>query len=186
MTTSMSFGSRLDRTANLRHALGQRRKAGGESGGNRGHAHAAAFERAHRRFHKRVIDANRGNLDIQFFDSQPLDQVILNRMPRFGAQAAHPLLGVIARQSGQVHAGDGAQQPCRLPVFLYGAAGNVTLRPAFDRAGVDANLLHPVEIERNAAIRDQRTAGKRGDGRVCRHDRSAYPQRRDGFCFRLP
>ena len=92
----MSLRSRLDGTANLRHAFGQRRQSCGKAGGNRGHAHAAAFKRAHCGFDKGVIHANRGNLNFQLFNPQPLDQVILNGMPGFGAEAAHPLLGVIA------------------------------------------------------------------------------------------
>ena len=119
------IGSRFDRTANFRNAFSQRRESCGKSGGDRGHAHAAAFERPHRRLHKGVIHADRGNFNVQFFNPQALDQIILNRMPGFGAQAAHALFSVIAGESGEVHAGDGAQQPCRLPIFLYGAARKV-------------------------------------------------------------
>ena len=92
---------------------------------------------------KRVIHADRGNFNIQFFDAESLDQVMLNRLPRFGAQASNALLGVIAGERCEVHAGDGAQQPRRLPFLLYRPARGVTLRSAFDRAGVDANLLAP-------------------------------------------
>ena len=112
-----------------------------------------------------MINADRGDLDVQFFDSQLLDQFMLNRLPCFGTEPAHALLGVIAGQRGKVHAGDRAQQPCRLPFLLHRAAGNVTLRPALDRTGVDANLLHPVEIKRNATVGQKGTAGQGGDGR---------------------
>src|SRR5882724_6708389 len=157
-------GSRLDRTANLRYALNQWREPSRKSSGDSGHAYAAALKRSHRRFHKRVIHANRGDLDVQLFNSQALDQIVLDGMPGLGTQAAHALLGVIAREGGQVHTGNGAEQPCRLPVFFYRAAGDVALRPAFDRTSVDANLLQPIKIQRDAAVRDQRPAGKRGDG----------------------
>ena len=40
-------------------------------------------------------------------------------MPPLGAQAPHALVGVIAGKSRQIHAGDRAQQPCRLPFFFY-------------------------------------------------------------------
>ena len=158
--------SGLDRAANFGDALGHRRKASGKSRGNGRHSNAAAFERPRRRFDKAVIDANRRDLDFEFFDLQLLYQVVLDGLPGLGAQAAHALVGVVAGKSGQIHAGDGAQQPGGLPFFFHRAARNVSLRPALHRAGVDANLLHPVEIQRDAAIREQRTPGKRGDGRV--------------------
>ncbi len=40
----------------------------------------------------------------------------------------------------------------------------MTLGSAFDGAGVYPHLLHPVEVERYAAIRDQRPSDKRGNG----------------------
>ena len=95
---------------------------------------------------------------------ETLDQIALDGMPGLGTQTAHTLFGVIAREGSQVHTRNGAEQPCRLPVFLYRAAGNVALGPAFDRTRVDTNLLQPIEIQRDAAVRDQRPSGKRGDG----------------------
>src|SRR5436309_3183147 len=46
----------------------------------------------------------------------------------------------------------GPQQPCRLPILLHCPASNMSWRPAFDGAGINANLFDPVEIERNAPI----------------------------------
>ena len=37
-------------------------------------------------------------------------------------------------------------------IFFYGAAGDEALSAAFDGAGVDANVLDPIEIKRDAAI----------------------------------
>src|SRR5437879_7183685 len=85
-------------------------------------------------------------------------------MSGLGAQAAHALFGVISRKCCEIHAGNGTQQPCRLPVFFYRTASCMTLRPTFDGAGVHSNLLHPVEVEGDAAIRNQRTPGKSSDG----------------------
>ena len=107
-----------------------------------------------------------GNLNIQFFDAEPFDQVVLNRLAGLGTQAANALVSVVARQGGEVHAGDGTQQPRRLPVFFYGAARDVALRPTFDRAGVDPNLLHPIEIQRNAVVRYQGTSRESSDRSV--------------------
>ncbi len=90
---------------------------------------------------------------------------MLNRLPSLGTQSAHALIGVVARKSSQVHAGNRAQQPCRLPFFLHGAPGNVCLRPPLDGAGVHANLFHPIDIQRNAAVREKGTTRQGGDGR---------------------
>src|SRR6266566_3338219 len=137
----------------LCHALGEWRKSGGKSCRNRRNPHPAALECPQRCFHKRVINADGGNLDIQLFDSQPLYQVMLNWLPRFCAKPAYTFLGVIARERCEIHARDGPQQPCRLPILLHCPASNMSLRPAFDGTGVNSNLLQPIEAQRNATIR---------------------------------
>ena len=145
--------SGFDGTVDLCHALGEWRKSGGKSCRNRRNPHPAALECPQRCFHKRVINADGGNLDIQLFDSQPLYQVMLNWLPRFCAKPAYTFLGVIARQGCEIHARDGAQQPCSLPILLHCPASNMSLRPAFDGTGVNSNLLQPIEAQRNATIR---------------------------------
>ncbi len=89
-------GSRFYRAANFGHAFGQRRKAGGESGGNRGNPHAATLEGPHRRLHKSVVHTDGGHLEVQFFDSQALYQVVLKRVTGFSTQAAYAFFGVVA------------------------------------------------------------------------------------------
>src|SRR5579871_5490061 len=112
---------------------------------------------------KAVVHADGRHSDVEVFDAQPPYQVLLDRMNALGAQAAHALLGVVAREGRQVHAGDCAQQPRDLPVFLHRAAQDVALRAPFHGAGVDPHLPHPVEIQRNAAIREQRPPAQCGD-----------------------
>ena len=152
------------RAPNLSDALSQRRQAGGESGGNRGYTNTAALKRPPRGLDKRVIHTDGRDLDLKTLNSQPLFQIGLNRMPALGTQAAHALVGVIPGERGQVHATDGAEQPRGLPFFFHRATGNLALRPALNRAAIDPDLLHPVEVERNSAVGKKRMSGKRGDG----------------------
>ena len=100
-----------------------------------------------------MIHANRRNLDVEIFDSQAFYEFVLNRLPGLRAQAADALVGVVSRKGREVHAGDGPQQPCRLPVFFHGATRHMTLRPAFHGAGIHSNLLHPIQIEWYALVR---------------------------------
>jgi len=55
-------------------------------------------------------------------------------------------VSVVSGERGQVHAGDGAQEPGGLEIFLYAAAGSVRLGAALDGAGVDSDLLDAVEV----------------------------------------
>ena len=82
---------------------------------------------------------------------------MLNWLSRFGAKPADAFVGIISRESRQIHARDGAQQPCGLPFFFYGPARDMGLRATLDCAGVDANLLYPIQIKRNAPVRKKRT-----------------------------
>jgi len=61
-----------------------------------------------RRFDKSVIHANRSNLNLQVFDSKLLNQIMLDGLSGFGAQAAHTLVGVVSRKSCEIHARDGS------------------------------------------------------------------------------
>ena len=58
---------------------------------------------------------------------------------------------VVARERGQIHAGDGAQQPGQLPIFLYGSPGDQSGGAAFGGTGVYAHGFNPFEVERSAA-----------------------------------
>jgi hypothetical protein len=73
-------------------------------------------------------------------------------MASLGTQAADTLVGVIAGESCQVHASNRSQKPRCLPFLLYGASRDLGLSAAFDGAGVNAHLAHPIEVERSAAV----------------------------------
>ena len=143
---------RFDRAADFRYALGQGRKSCGESGGDSGNSHTAAFKRPSGCFHEPVIDANRCNLEVEIFDTQAFHEFVQNRSPGLRAQASDALVCVVSRKGGKVHARDGPQQPCCLPIFFHRATRHMTLLPAFHGAGIHSNLLHPVQIEWYALI----------------------------------
>ena len=61
-------------------------------------------------------------------------------------------MGVVAGKRRKIHAGNGAQQPCHLPLLLHRAPRNQALRPALHRAGIHANVFYPVQIEWHTAV----------------------------------
>src|SRR5271163_970251 len=142
----------LHRAANFINPLLQRRQTGRETSGDSGNVYSAAFERAQCCLYKWVVDADGGDFNLQFFDPEFLFQLRLDGMAAFGAQAAHALISVVAGEGGQIHAGDGAQKPRRLPFFFYSPARDLGLRPALNGAGVDTDLTDPIEIKRNADV----------------------------------
>ena len=88
------------------------------------------------------------------------------RAAGLGAEALDALGGVVAGERGEVHAGDGAEQPGGLPVLLDAAAGADGGGAALDGGGVDADLFDPADVERDAAVRDE-LAAVQGDGNFC-------------------
>jgi hypothetical protein len=146
------IGACFDGAADFVDALVEGREACGEAGGNGGYADAAAFERAARGFHEDVVDADSGDFDVERFDAELCDELVLERLAGFGAEAADALVSVISGERREVHARDGAEEPGGLEIFFYGAAGGERLGAALDGAGVDANVFDPIEIERDAAI----------------------------------
>jgi|ERR1700691_263766 len=157
--------SSFHRAPNFGDAFLHRRQAGGKSRGNGGYSNSAACERPHCGPDKPVINANRCHFDIEFFDLQLFQKLLLNRSSRLGAKAAYAVFRVVARECGEVHAGDCAQMPGGLPLLLHRFSRHMRLRPTFHGAGVDANLFHPIKIQWNTAIGKQRPASKGGDGR---------------------
>jgi len=111
-----------------------------------------------------VIDADRTDFDVKIADAELVEEFLLNRLARFGAEAANAFVGVVARERGQVHASDGAKKPGDLPIFFHSAAGYEGGRTALDGGSIDANRFDPIEIERSAAIGMERTAGESSDG----------------------
>ena len=120
--------------------------------------HAASFQSMQSGFDEGVINTDSADLHAEFLDAQFVDDVLLDGMARLRTKTAHALVGVVARKSSQVHTRNRAQQPSCLPVFLHSAPRDLRLCSAFDRAGVDANLLQPVQIKRNPRVRQERSA----------------------------
>src|SRR5882757_4702675 len=112
-----------------------------------------------------MIDTDRADANIQIGNSQLVYQFILQRLASFGAEPADAFIGVVAGERGQVHAGDRADEPGKLPIFFDGAASDQGGGTAFDGAGVDADRFDPFEVERGAAIDVERAASKYRDGR---------------------
>ena len=118
-----------------------------------------------------VVDADRGDPDGELARAERLEEVVAHRPARLGAQPAHPARRVVARQRGEVHAGDGAQQPGRLPFLLDRAPGAERRGAALDGAAVDPDLLDPVELERHArgsGVPPERRAVRATTARRCR------------------
>jgi hypothetical protein len=113
-----------------------------------------------------VIDADSGDLKIKRFDTQFRDKLVLERPAGFGTEAPDAFVGVVAGKRGQIHAGDCAEKPGGLPVFLYSAAGYESLSAAFDGTGIDADIFDPIEIQRDAAIGVERAAAQVGEGGI--------------------
>ena len=124
---------------------------------------AATFQGVQRRFDKHVIHANGCDLHFEFFNSQLVHQILLHRLPRLRAQTAHTFFRVIAGKRGQIHARDRPQQPCRLPFLLHGSSRYLGLGAAFHCAGVHANFLHPIQVERNSRVLLERAPAKSRD-----------------------
>jgi len=99
-----------------------------------------------------MVDTNGGYIDIEFFDLQLFYEFSTQGLPGLGAEAADTVCGVVAGKRGEIHAGNGAQQPGGLPFFFHGASRNMGLGSPFDGAGVDAKLFYPVQIQRDATI----------------------------------
>ena len=123
MTMSISFAPALDGAANLLDAGFERREAGREAGGDGGDGDAGAFERFDGGLDEGVVDADGADVEVQVFDLQSFDEVVFEWAAGFGAEAFDALGGVVAGERGEVHAGDGAEQPGGLPVLLDAAAG---------------------------------------------------------------
>src|SRR5437870_11015171 len=132
------------RAANFRDALFKRRKTGRESRGHRGHVNAAPLDGASRGLDESMINAHGRDLDIEALDAKLLHELLLNRLPRLGAQAAHTLVRVVSGERRQIHAGDGAQEPSRLPFLLYRSPRSDGLRAALDGARVHAYRVYPI------------------------------------------
>jgi hypothetical protein len=111
-----------------------------------------------RSFHKNVVHADGGDFYFEGFDAEFPYKIMLKRLSAFRAKAADALVGVITGKRGEIHAGDRAEEPRCLPFLFYRAARYLRLCEALDRAGVHANFLHPIQIEWNSGVGQQRAA----------------------------
>ena len=88
-----------------------------------------------------VVDAHRAHRNAQVSRAQRFEEVFAYGAAALAHKADHVAGCVIARESGKVEAGDGAQKPGGLPLFLDCAAGGEGSCPALDRAPVDARAI---------------------------------------------
>src|ERR1700674_2813465 len=137
-------GTSFHRAANFRHAFLEGRKTGWESRGDCRNMNATSFDRAPCGFHKGVINADGSDLYTEALDTKLLHKFVLNRLSRLGAQSPNTLVGVIAGERRQIHAGDGAQEPSCLPFLLDRPPGADGLRAALDRGGGRAPRFIPL------------------------------------------
>src|SRR5439155_287318 len=121
-----------------------------------------------RRYNESVLNANGRDLDIEALDAQLLHKPLLKWLPCLGAKPANALPRVVAGKRRQIHTGDGAQEPSRLPFFLYCSPGADGLHAAFDGAGVYAHRVHPIQVQRDAAVGLEIAAGVICDGGIRR------------------
>jgi|ERR1700732_3806138 hypothetical protein len=125
--------------------------------------HPTPLERVQRSFNECVIHADGSNFNLQFLDPKLLFYFLLDGVPGLGAQTTNALVGVIARKSSQIHAGNCPQKPRCLPFLFYGSSRDMGLNAALDCAGVDSHFSDPIQVERNAGIREQRLSGERSN-----------------------
>jgi hypothetical protein len=97
---------------------------------------------------------------VQILNAEAFDNVGLQRIAGFGAEASNAFSGIVATERGQIHARYRAQQPSSLVVFLNRTARHVGSSAAFDRAGVYANLVYPVAVERDLPVAFKRAAAE--------------------------
>src|ERR1700687_639348 len=128
--------------------------------------HPTPLERVQRSFNECVIHADGSNSNLQFLDPKFLFYFLLDGVPGLRAQTTHALVGIIARKSGQIHAGNRPQKPRRLPLFFHRSSCDMGLNAALDRAGVDSDFSYPIEVEGNAGIREQRLSGEHSNRTV--------------------
>ena len=142
-----------DRRLDFLEPRRQRGKPVREGGGDGGDMDAGSLDGVDGGRDERVVDADRRRPDRRGFDAQRLDDVAAERVDGLGAQPPHALLGVVAVQRRQVHAGDGAQQPGRLVVALDAAPLGQRRDAPLQRAAVDvAHRFQEAEVERHAGV----------------------------------
>ena len=136
--------------ADLGHAQVERRQTGGKPGGDCCDGNAGALKCFDGGRDHVVVDADRACGDP--LDAQFLHDVVAHGLAGLGAEAAHPPLGIVTGQGGQVDAGDRLQQPGGLVILLDRPAPRKGARAAFDGAAIGLCRQHPIEVQILAGI----------------------------------
>ena len=78
---------------------------------------------------------------------QGLEQIGPYGKACLAAQSAHPVLGIVPGEGGQVNAGNGLEEPGSLVGFLDRAPARQGLAPALDGGGVGLDRKCPIEVK---------------------------------------
>ena len=138
--------------ADLLEPLLQGREPRGKAGRDRSDRNPRALERPDRGGDHGRIDADRSDRKPEIGNVERGENLVAQRAARLGAEPAHALGRVVARERRQVDASHRLHEPGGLVFLLDRAAGGQRRGPSFDRAGVDADTLEPVGRERDARI----------------------------------
>jgi hypothetical protein len=109
-----------------------------------------------------VVDADRGRFHLEVGDAETIDDILPHRMTGLGAEPLDAARGIVGVEGGQVHQGDGLQQPGGLPVLLHRAAGRQRRGAALECRTVHAHAFDPIKIEREAGIAAMGASGRPG------------------------
>jgi hypothetical protein len=142
----------FDGLFDLGDALGQGGLPGGEAGCNGSDRDVRAPQRFDRILDAAGVNTDRADGDLLTVKPQSRQHIRADGLPGLGAQAPDAPGRIVAGQCGQVDAGDGAQQPGRLPVLFDGAALGQRFDPPLDRALIDVRPRDPIQVERGAGV----------------------------------
>ncbi len=144
--------ARLDGLLDLTDALGKRRLAGWETGGNRSYRDIRAAQRLDGILDPAGIDTDRSHVDLFALQGHPGKHIRTNGMFGLCAQTLDTAGSVVASQGGQVNTGDCAQEPGSLPILLDGAAFGQGFDAPLDRAAVHMRAHHPVQVKGHSRV----------------------------------
>ena len=99
-----------------------------------------------------MVYANRACGDCSCLDSERLEQIGPYGKAGFAAEPAHPVLGIVPGERGQVDAGNGLEEPSGLVDLFDRAPGGQGLAPALDGGGVGLDGESPVEVKFRSRI----------------------------------
>ena len=141
---------RLHALPDLGHPQVERRQPGRKPRRHGGHRNPRALQRLDGRGHHVVIDADGAHR--QPLHPERVEQVPPHRLRGLRAEPPHATGRIVARQRGEVDAGDRPQKPGRLMVLLDRPPPGQRRRPPLDGRGVGLHRRHPVEVQRHAGV----------------------------------